>query len=204
MCNREQIRLKITPSALLMAAIFIFAASSACLAAVLAAVVCHEAGHFLTLRVFGADVDALQVSVFGIQMHIGNAERLSYGKEAICVLAGPLVNLTLSWMLGMLGRTHEEAFLFSGAQLVLGIYNLLPIVTLDGGRLLWIIVGWVSDPFFADWVCRWVSIIFLILLGGTAGLLWIRYRSFFLVVGIIGIICCLIRELGLVNRHGKR
>lgn len=204
MSKRIPIKIRISPFAVLLLAVFVFLSSPASLAAVLAAVMIHESGHSFALQACGGEVDGLEITAFGIQMHIKNAYSLSYGKEVLCVLAGPLSNLTLSWILGIVGRTWEEAYIFAGAQLVLGVFNLLPMSALDGGRVLWIFIAWVSDPYFADWVCKWVTLFFLLGLLGVGCTLWLRCKSFFLFVGIFGIFCCFARELGLVNWHRRR
>lgn len=48
------------------------------------------------------------------------------------------MNLVLAAALGLLGRWWEPLYLLAGAQAVLGCFNLLPILPLDGGRMLWL------------------------------------------------------------------
>ena len=200
----KKTRVEIAPSAPLLLAAFIFAASGKCLAAVLTAALFHELGHAAALRLCGGKTERIRVSAFGVRMEIQNAARLSYGQEALCILAGPLTNITLSWVLSLAGERIEAAYLFAGAQLVLGVFNLLPVAALDGGRLLWIGAAWRQDPFFADRLCRWVSLAVLAA-GLTLGLLlWLRTRSGFLLLGMVGILCCTVRDLGLVNSGKTR
>ena len=54
-------------------------------------------------------------------------------------------HLGLAW----LGREAEVFWLFAGAQLVLGCFNLLPVRPLDGGRLLWLAAAWRHGPFLS-------------------------------------------------------
>ena len=53
-------------------------------------------------------------------------------------------------LLAALGRWWEPLYLLAGAQGVLGCFNLLPILPLDGGRMLWLALCWRTDPFLAD------------------------------------------------------
>lgn len=191
--------MRISPSFLLLMAVFIWAAPPICLAAVLLAAVCHEMGHYLALRLCGGRLETVSVSAFGAQMCIRDRERLSYGREALCVLAGPLVNVTISWLLSMAGAWRQELYLFAGAQLVLGVFNLLPLTALDGGRLLWIGVAWLTDPFLADKVCRAVTLVLLMGLAALSLGLWMLHKMGFLLVGMVGIICCTVREFALAN-----
>ena len=78
------------------------------------------------------------------------AGRLSYGGEILAAAAGPAVNLALALLLGLGGRVWEGLYLFSGAQLALGLFNLLPVQPLDGGRILWHLTAWITEPYTAD------------------------------------------------------
>ena len=195
--------MRISPTAVLLLAVFALVAPPVCLAAVLLAAICHEAGHYVALRLCGGRLAGVSVSAFGAQMRIRDRYRLSYGREALCVLAGPLVNGTLSWLLGLDGAWREELYIFAGAQLILGVFNLLPLWALDGGRLLWIALAWRTDPFLADKVCRVITAALLLALAALGLGLWVRYRTGFLLVGVAGIICCTGREFALANR-GRR
>ena len=73
-----------------------------------------------------------------------------YRVQALCLL--------LAAALGLLGRWWEPLYLLAGAQAVLGCFNLLPILPLDGGRMLWLALCWGTDPFLADRVTQAVSL----------------------------------------------
>ena len=96
------------------------------------------------------------LSAVGAEMQV--AGRMSYGGELLAAAAGPAVNLLLAAALGLLGRWWEPLYLLAGAQAVLGCFNLLPILPLDGGRMLWLALCWGTDPFLADRVTQAVSL----------------------------------------------
>lgn len=196
-------RVRVSPTVLLLLAVFVAVASPLCLAAVLLAALCHELGHYGALRLCGGRLESLSVSAFGAQMRIRDRGRLSYAREALCVLAGPLVNATLSWLLSLAGAYCQELYLFAGVQLILGAFNLLPLSALDGGRLLWIGIACLTDPFLADKVCRAVTLAVLLALTVLGVILWLRHRSGFLLVGVAGIVCCTAREFMLANRADR-
>ncbi len=196
-------QVRVSPTVLLLLALFVAVASPLCLAAVLLAALCHELGHYGALRLCGGRLEGVSVSAFGAQMRIRDRQRLSYGREALCVLAGPLVNGTLSWLLGLAGAYRDTLYVFAGAQLVLCVFNLLPLSALDGGRLLWIGAACLTDPFLADKVCRAVTLTALLALTALGVVLWLRLRSGFLLVGVAGIFCCTAREFMLANRGDR-
>lgn len=138
------------------------------LGVVLGAAVVHELGHCLALWLLGGSVKGLRLSALGAVL-MTDQNRLSYGRELICVLAGPGANLLsallLTWAAG--GRCS----LWTGAHLVLCLFNLLPLRPLDGGRALELVLSWVLGPGLGETLCRWLSALAAALLAG--GVLWL-------------------------------
>ena len=151
----ERTRIRVSPGAPALLAVFVWLSSPEVLGAVLLAALCHELGHYAALRRRGGWVRAVRISALGAEMQV--AGRMSYGGELLAAAAGPAVNLLLAAALGLPGRWWEPLYLLAGAQAVLGCFNLLPILPLDGGRMLWLALCWGTDPFLADRVAqRWL------------------------------------------------
>ena len=162
-------RLRISPGVPLLLAAFVWLASPLLLGAILSAAVCHELGHWLVLRRVGGRIQRLHITVFGAEMQVDD-RRISYGGELLAAAAGPMSNLLLAAALGLLGRWWEPMYLFAGAQLVLGAFNLLPALPLDGGRILWLALAWLTEPYTAQRVLSAVSLaVSLALLLGEEG-----------------------------------
>ena len=86
----------------------------------------HETAHWLTLRALGGRGGFF--SVMG-GMRLSQSIALSYPAELCVLLAGPVANLSLALLFYIIG---ERALL--AQSLMLGIFNLLPVRMLDGGR----------------------------------------------------------------------
>ncbi len=159
------------PSALLTPAAFLLLTDTpALLAALLLAALLHELAHYAVLRLFGVRTARFTVTGLGATLCVPELHRLSYGAELLSAAAGPLMNLLLWVVLSLTGR--DELTLFAGAQMVLGILNLLPVRPMDGGRILWLAV---SSALFL--LCLWLVLttgngVFLLL-----GALWLVHRS---------------------------
>ena len=187
----------------LLLAAFAVLSSPEVLLAVAAAIVLHEAGHWLALRCMGCGVSMPRLTALGLEMRPRGP--LSYGRELLALLAGPLANGLFFVLLGLLGRRWEEAYLFAGAQLVLGVFNLLPVWGLDGGSILWILAALASDPDRADRVLRWVSgAAATLLVLGSAVLVCRLHGGGFLLWAALGLLFGVAGQIGLVKPAGRR
>jgi len=139
---------------------------------VLSAAAVHELGHILTLKLLGANVTSLRLSMFGavLETDIG---KLPYGKELLVVLAGPAANFLVARLLSGIGGEWWDAAV--GAHLVLCGFNLLPVEPLDGGRALYLVTAWLAGPDTGAWVSRWAGVLCGLML--TAGLGYIMWRT---------------------------
>lgn len=87
----------------------------------------HEAGHLLSMVVFGVPVKRFHLTAAGAVIDGGF---IGYGQELFCAAAGPASSFLLAVICG---RSAPELSVVSG---LLGAVNLLPIYPLDGGRIL--------------------------------------------------------------------
>lgn len=95
----------------------------------LCAAAAHELGHLGAIYMVGGQVSRMRLTATGAELCLEGT--LSYGRELLCALAGPLVNLLLAF-----GAARAGAVVFAGINLALGAFNLLPLSALDGGKAL--------------------------------------------------------------------
>lgn len=138
-------------------------------AVVLGAAAVHELGHWAVLKVLGARILGLRISVLGAVLAV-DSRGLSYGKELAAALAGPAANLLSAAFLAWSGL--ETA---AGAHIVLGVFNLLPIRPLDGGRALYLGAAWLLGPAAGEAAARWTGTAAALAL--AAGLSWLIVQS---------------------------
>ncbi|MBR5537691.1 MAG: hypothetical protein IKU58_07295 [Clostridia bacterium] len=102
-----------------------------------AAAVLHEAGHLAALRLLGGRAEKLCFRLSGAEIRYSGSG-ISYGGEVLLALAGPGANLLWAVLLAAVSRRYpgELLFRFIGCHLVLAMFNLLPALPLDGGRVL--------------------------------------------------------------------
>lgn len=147
-------KLEVTPGFVLLAAWFALVNGGGVLALVLGASAVHELGHCLILLALGARIQAFRLTALGAEL-ITDSGRLSYGGELLAVLAGPGANLGAALVSSLIlpARCPE----FTGANLVLACFNLLPIRPLDGGRAVKLAVSWLAGPGAGDAAVRILS-----------------------------------------------
>ena len=194
--SRWRDRIRISGGFWLLAAWFTLVNGWQLLAVILSAAALHELGHLLVLRLLGARVRELRVSVFGAEL-VTSAARLSYPGEIAAVLAGPAVNLLCA-----LGLGGAHAWVAAGAHLslclfnVLALFNLLPLPPLDGGRALYLTAAWLAGPAAAERIARWAGGVTALALGGLV--LWLIGRtggSLWLLPAAFGLLAAALREL---------
>lgn len=86
----------------------------------------HEICHLAALWLLREKAHSFHVSLWGCTITTGE---MSEWKQAFCILAGPVGSLALLFL-------RRKLPLIALCGLCHGLYNLLPILPLDGGRLL--------------------------------------------------------------------
>ena len=132
-----------------------------------AAAALHECGHLLAARCLGIPLRGIRVDLLGIRIDIGG-RMLSYGEEWILCAAGPLTSLLLAALGAIFWRNVAFAVTFSCASLILGLLNLLPIRTFDGGRMLECFLHAALDDRISARIMSLCSFFFLFLLWACA------------------------------------
>ena len=106
----------------------------------------HELGHVTAALAFGGQAERLSLTVVGAELSFSYRAPLTYGQDSLVALAGPAANLLFGVLFFALDR-----YLPAVLSLGVGVFNLLPILPLDGGRVLY---GLLADKLDADWADR--------------------------------------------------
>jgi len=149
----------------------------------------HELGHSLVARAFGVPVKDITLTPLGGIAQLGGRPKTA-GQELLIALAGPAVNVVLALALGLGGvalfgqqalldaLTVQRTVLPTAATLwalvlsanaTLALFNLLPALPMDGGRVLRAMLTWVVG---LERATRWAAVVARVLAVGlvAAGL----------------------------------
>ncbi|HEY3807542.1 MAG TPA: site-2 protease family protein [Kofleriaceae bacterium] len=102
-----------------------------------ASVLLHELGHALVARRLGVHTTGIELGFFGGAAKMVDIPR-NASDEIEIAIAGPIVSLALAGLgLGLGAVTHLSIFEWIGwTNLVLALFNLIPALPMDGGRVL--------------------------------------------------------------------
>jgi Zn-dependent protease len=139
-------------------------------------VILHELGHSLTARRYGVKVPRILLLPIGGMAEFDRIPRKP-SEELLITLAGPAVNFVLAALLFALAwrgliqtddaPTYTAAALLGQlwlANLIMGVFNLLPVFPMDGGRifraLLAMKLPYLQATYWAVMVGRSLALIF--------------------------------------------
>lgn len=141
------------------------------IAVVLAGLV-HEVSHMAAILILGGKVHRLKIRIGAAVM---DSEIPGSGRELLCALAGPLGSFLVASLHGMFPKVAVCGF-------VHGLFNLIPVYPMDGGRALKCLL---ELTFPGKWHKIWNTLQLIILIMITAGAI---YSSFWLNMGLLPVI----------------
>jgi len=95
----------------------------------------HETAHIIVAKRCKVPISKVEILPFGITMHPVEESVLKPADEVKICLAGPLCNFAVAYLVWRFynGAFGEYVVIFN---LAMGIFNLLPALPLDGGRIM--------------------------------------------------------------------
>jgi stage IV sporulation protein FB len=102
-------------------------------------IIFHELGHIYTAKMLGKKIYGIRLLAVGLNAYIDedNCDSLD---RILIFISGPLINIFFIAM-SLLLKTyfkieHEYMLFFISVNICLAIFNLLPVLPLDGGKIL--------------------------------------------------------------------
>lgn len=105
------------------------------------AVIIHECGHLFAMLICKSPPGKIKISLFEIKI-INSSRQLNTTRQNIFIIFfGPLVNFICFILFYLLYLCNSEFLLpIAMANLCTGLFNMLPIISLDGGQLMYVIL----------------------------------------------------------------
>ncbi len=149
----------------------------------------HEFGHLLVLCAVSNKPKSVTFELSGINICRNTETRVSLKQEILVSLGGPIINLILFAIFSLLfmQTTKTEMLNIASVNLILGVFNLLPIKSLDGGKILYYFLSSVFSYKVAKFVLTITSVafIFLMLFYGVYVLYITKYNFTMLIIALL-------------------
>lgn len=137
---KSRVELRVSGGFCLLLALLLFFDEQNIVPWALFACLLHELGHCAAIHFFGGRVASLRLSVVGAEMVPERSRLFSYREELFIAAAGPVLSIGVAILAALVARYGlvgaEQMYLFAGLNLAAGVFNLLPLGPLDGGRIL--------------------------------------------------------------------
>lgn len=143
----------------------------------------HELGHLIAGISLGLKAKSINIMPFGVSINFEDYTSKYVMKKIIIALAGPAINLIIV-ILGMCNRWEEDIIY---ANILIGMFNLIPLYPLDGGRVLKYIIQLTSNTKEAETITYKLSntLIIILTLISSVGILLIQNIGILLVLGYL-------------------
>ncbi|MEA1961093.1 MAG: M50 family metallopeptidase [Bacillota bacterium] len=134
------IRIRIHFVVLLLCLGYIYLGLAAEIMLILSSVLLHELAHAIIALRLGLRISEIELLPFGGQAKVEDFTGIDPDREIYVAIAGPVMSLVLAGMFYLFyyqsNYMNELTQLFITINLLLGVFNLLPALPLDGGRIL--------------------------------------------------------------------
>lgn len=132
----------------------------------------HELGHVAAAKGLGWRIKEVQLLPFGGVAVVEEQGTISAWEETIVALAGPLQNgIMILFAIAMhkLGIWDNEwSAYFIQANLMIGLFNMLPILPLDGGKVMQSLFSLWLNYYRTIYYCTWLSMAMSVLIIGVS------------------------------------
>ena len=125
-----------------------------------AAVLIHELGHLLMMIKLGFLPEKIKISAFEIKIFDSKRQSRSEKQNFFIIFSGPAVNFICFipfYLLYLLG--NEFVLPFALANLSVGLFNSLPVLSLDGGQIIFILLKRRLNPARAEKIVDIITLI---------------------------------------------
>lgn len=160
------------------------------------AVFIHESGHLLAMWASDCQPRAIRLIPTSVQI-IREFSPKRCGEIAV-TLCGPLANLVIFGVLlaNYFIFKNEQVLTFSILNLVIAVFNLLPVSGLDGGTLLTAAIACFTDIYKAEGIVRIVTAVFAVMAFLTGVYLWASgtLNISVFIVAVYLMVCSLVKK----------
>lgn len=151
----------------------------------------HELAHMFTGLILKLKPKALEIEPFGIGIVFESFENTEKNK-IIIAMAGPLINIIIAIIFSFIHIKSQ--MLIINANVLLAIFNIIPIYPLDGGRILKSIIKIKNKQEKTEDIVNKISNALMIAITAISSILILMYKNIGLLLIIIYLWIIVIKE----------
>lgn len=128
-----------------------------------AAILIHESGHLVAMLILGYFPKRIKISLFEISITDDSRHRRSKAQNLFIIFLGPFFNFIcfiLFYLLYLKGV--NSLFALAAANLTVGLFNAMPVMSLDGGQFVYLLLCAKVTPKMAEKVVDIMTFIILL------------------------------------------
>lgn len=159
------------------------------LVSIFAAAMLHELGHIICMAWRRVDVRLVEVRLFGAHIQYGGGLS-SYWDDILIAISGCAANaicVIVCYILGKVGMGANLAF-FCGVNMAFMLFNALPCMPLDGGRVLYAAIAQFGSVTLAEQVLLLTTLVMGFTSFGVGVIIWNATRQNFSLIFVSAII----------------
>lgn len=156
----------------------------------------HELGHMIAGILLKLKPKALNFMPFGINITFETYEykKMLEIKKLLIAIAGPLTNLIICMIALALHINVKLKQLITYSNILIALFNLIPLYPLDGGRILKGIIRLKYQDIKADKIVNKISNILIILLTGISSIAILYLKNLSILFILIYLWIIIIKE----------
>lgn len=155
-------------------------------------IIIHELTHMIVGILLGLRPKVLQIMPFGISIMFETYELEKANlKKLIIASSGPIINIILAILIFCINRKCETAIY---TNIIIAVFNLLPIYPLDGGRIIKLFLGMKYKNQELEEISMKISNITIITITALASIVVLLWQNIALVFIMVYLWMIMIKE----------
>ena len=157
-------------------------------------IIIHEMSHLVTGIILGLKPKKINVYALGLSLEFYSFGYIKYKnlKKILIYISGPIINFIIAVLLIVLNKTSCTEIIY--INIILGMFNLLPIYPMDGGRIIKQIICISKGEKRSREIINKISNITVLCITALYSILILYLRNFAIFVAIIYLWLILIKE----------